>query len=175
MTWRYRVLFRPNYAQPHAFVFAAVFFPACMHVMCEQITSYTQKSKTNIQGHIKTPHLQTTPQEQITSFRSHFYREFFSEWKSCMAFFDFFFDRIYACIHHDMFISTTCVGCLVRRQFSPRGYFPQKSPIISGSFAKRNLQLKASYPKRDTSRRAPPGLKVKEGFFYRVAKMQRMP
>ena len=27
---------------------------------------------------------------QITSFWSHFYREIFSEWKSCMAFFDFF-------------------------------------------------------------------------------------
>jgi len=26
-----------------------------------------------------------------------------------------------------------------------RGYVPPKSPIISGSFAKRDLQLKASY------------------------------
>jgi len=33
-----------------------------------------------------------------------------------------------------------CLGCLILI-----GHFPQKNPIISGSFAKRDLQLKASY------------------------------
>jgi len=34
----------------------------------------------------------------------------------------------------------TCIGCFIFI-----GHFPQKSPIISGSFAERDLQLKASY------------------------------
>jgi len=32
------------------------------------------------------------------------------------------------------------IGCLI-----PIGHFPQKSPIINGSFAKNDLQLEASY------------------------------
>jgi len=40
-----------------------------------------------------------------------------------------------------------CRGLRQRRQRGSKliGRFPQKSPIISGSFAKRDLQLKASY------------------------------
>jgi len=33
-----------------------------------------------------------------------------------------------------------CIGCLILK-----GHFPQNNPIFSGSFAKRNLQLKAFY------------------------------
>jgi len=40
--------------------------------------------------------------------------------------------------HHVVYME--CIGCLIFI-----GHFPQNSPVISGSFAERDLKLKAFY------------------------------